>query len=92
VGIAIDSTLLYFSLGNKNNKTRSEAGAPHARSWPAWLNSRPKIPIRGRGYICLSYTLHTDTPFEVVPYIRSLCEVDGIYGDDINGTTTTVGF
>ena len=31
-------------------------------------------------------------PFEVVPYIRSLCKVDGMYGDDIDGTTLTVGF
>ena len=31
-------------------------------------------------------------PFEVVPYIRSLCKVDGMYGGDINGTTSTVGF
>ena len=31
-------------------------------------------------------------PFEVIPYIRSLCKIDGMYGDDINGTTPTVGF
>ena len=30
-------------------------------------------------------------PFEVIPYIRSLCKIDGMYGDDINGTTWTVG-
>ena len=29
-------------------------------------------------------------PSEVVPYNHSLCEIDGMYGDDINGTTTTV--
>ena len=31
-------------------------------------------------------------PLEVVPYIRSLCKEDGMYGDDIDGTTLTVGF
>ena len=31
-------------------------------------------------------------PLEVVPYIRSLCKADGMYGDDIDGTTLTVGF
>ena len=32
------------------------------------------------------------TPLEVVPFIRSLCQVGGIYGRDINGKTETVGF
>ena len=31
-------------------------------------------------------------PLEVVPYNHSLCKVDGMYGDDIDGTTLTVGF
>ena len=31
-------------------------------------------------------------PLEVVPYIRSLSKVDGMYGGDIDGTTSTVGF
>ena len=29
-------------------------------------------------------------PSEVVPYNHSLCKVDGMYGDNINGMTTTV--
>ena len=29
-------------------------------------------------------------PLEVVPYIRSLCKVGGMYDGDINGTTRTV--
>ena len=31
-------------------------------------------------------------PLEVIPYIHSLCKPDGMYGDDIDGTTLTVGF
>ena len=31
-------------------------------------------------------------PLEVIPYIHSLCKSDGMYGDDIDGTTLTVGF
>ena len=31
-------------------------------------------------------------PLEVVPYNHSLCKVDGMYCDDIDGTTLTVGF
>ena len=31
-------------------------------------------------------------PLKVVPYIRSLCKADGMYGDDMDGTTLTVGF
>ena len=33
-------------------------------------------------------------PLEVIPYTRSLCKVDSMYGaiGDINGTTKTIGF
>ena len=31
-------------------------------------------------------------PLEVVPYIRSLCKVGGMYYGNINGTTRTVAF
>ena len=31
-------------------------------------------------------------PLEVMPYTRSLCKVDNMYGGDINGTTRTIGF
>ena len=43
-------------------------------------------------YECLNDFERDSVPFEVVPYISSLCTVDGMYGDDINGTTRTVGF
>ena len=41
-------------------------------------------------YECLNDFERDSVPFEVVPYIRSLCKVGGMYDGDINGTTRTV--
>ena len=43
-------------------------------------------------YCCPNDFERDSVPLEVVPYIRSLSKVDGMYGADINGTTSTVGF
>ena len=41
-------------------------------------------------YECPNDFERDSVPFEVVPYIRSLCTVDGMYGVHSNGTTRTV--
>ena len=61
----------------------------------AYLSARVTSGGRGKNrplnvvlnYVCPNDFERDSVPLEVVPYIHSLCKVDGMYGGDIDGTT-----